>query len=162
MPSPSAAVKVPSTGKAKPRIVSVSAAKQAPMPTYEPDLVRVKAIRRGQYAVREVMKHPGTLQNQIVRNAIIRNEGEVFDMDTADMRPFPLREIPGEGIGGALGESKGDHIEKPHASDVGTIIIETERGQFELPSWVTIEDAVDLTAEAGHKLAFGKKEGEVL
>ena len=124
--------------------------------------MRVRATKRGYYAVKEVMKHPGTGQVQLVCNAIIRNDGEVFDMDTADMRPYPLRAIPDEGIGGALGESKGDHAEKPHLSDVGVIIIETERGQFELPSWVTLEDATDLTAEAGHKLAFGKREGEVL
>lgn len=49
---------------------------------------------------------------------IIRNPGEVFPMATSAMRKWPL--------------AKGEHAVE------GAIIIETARGQFELPGWVEL------------------------
>lgn len=160
-----APVKVASTGKARPRIIRVESAKRQPPVTYEPDLVRVRATARGYYAVREVMKDPRTGKSAVVRNDIIRNPGEVFEMDTADMRQLvdgQLAEIPM----GAIGNDDGKrHVrEFPHASEFGVIEIETERGQFELPSWVTMADesGVEVDEPTGHKTTFGKKDNEVL
>lgn len=148
------AVKVKSSGTA-PKILRVQRIDKEPPLVYEPDLVRVRAVSRGYYAVKEVMKDIITGKRQIVCNAIIRNVDDVFDMDTADMRTLPL----GKARKGALSQN-----EHPHSSEYGVIEIETERGQFELPSWVTLADesGVDVNAPEGHKTAFGKKEGEVL
>ncbi len=140
------AVKVKSTATG-PRIIKATRVDTTPPVTYEPDLVRVRACDRGGfYGVREVMKDPRTGRHEIVRNAIIRKPGDVFDMDTADMRTLPL--APGE---------------HPHLiGEAGYIEIETARGQFELPSWVTLEEGVEETVPQGHKTSFGKQNGAVL
>ena len=78
---------------------------------------------------------------------IIRNPGEVFEMATSAMRVFPL--------------AKGEHpIED-------AVIIETDKGQFELPGWVELVEAGEaVPAEAmqsqGHKTSHGVHDGSVL
>lgn len=157
------AVKVKSSGTA-PKILRVQRIDKDPPVIYEPDLVRVRAVARGFYAVKEVEKDIRDGKRKLVCNAILRNVDDVFDMDTADMRTLPLGEIPPDGIGGSKGRGMGNHREKPHAGEYGTTEIETVRGQFELPSWVILADesGIDVNAPEGHKTAFGKKEGEVL
>ncbi len=62
---------------------------------------------------------------------MVRNPGEIFPMATSSMRKYPL--------------GPGEH---PVAD---AVIIETEKGQFELPGWVELapEDA-EQTASMGH------------
>src|ERR1051326_2175127 len=64
---------------------------------YEPDTVMVRALRRGQYGLRAVVEakwkdEQGRIQRrkELGRDAIMHNEGEVFEMDVADMRKWPL------------------------------------------------------------------------
>ncbi len=150
------AVKVKSSGDA-PKILRVTRANNEPPVSYEPDLVRVRAVSRGYYAVKDVEKDARDGKRRVVRNAIIRNPGDVFDMDTADMRTLPLANKTRPG---ALTEK-----EHPHAfGEAGTTEIETVRGQFELPSWVVLADesGVEITEPTGHQTSFGKKEGVVL
>ncbi|HEX7828646.1 MAG TPA: hypothetical protein VF787_03285 [Thermoanaerobaculia bacterium] len=61
-------------------------------------------------------------------NIIIRNEGEVFEMATEKMRTWPLGEDEHE-------------VE-------GAQIIETPRGQFELPAWVELVEDPDSVTDA--------------
>ena len=107
---------------AGPVIQRVKVARKAPkVITIPPDPVAVRATQRGQYGIEG--------------NAIIRNEGEVFEMDTRVMRKWPLakKEIPIE----------------------DAVIIETDLGQFELPGWVELADPDDVTENEviarGHK-----------
>ncbi len=118
-------------------------------------------MSRGYYGVQEVVRDPRDNQRKIERNAVIKNVGEVFDMDTADMRTWPL---------GPTKKTKDDnHLspkqEMPHAGEHGLTVIETERGQFELPSWVVLAEEAkyeDTLVASGHQTVFGKKDGELI
>lgn len=99
----------------EPRVAPVRAKpvvfREQPKPKEPPDLVRVRALERGQYGL-DV-------------DIIIRNPGEVFDMATSAMRVYPL--------------AKGEHPVE------GATIIETSKGQFELPGWVElVEDGEEV------------------
>lgn len=85
-----------------------------PPPKRPPDLVLVRCIEQGQYG--------------LDTDIIIRNPGEVFDMDTSAMRKWPLEE--------------GEHPVE------GATIIETERGQFEVPRWVELVEDEDAVTDA--------------
>jgi hypothetical protein len=104
-----------------------SSKKTATIQTVDTDLVRVRATRRGFYAVRQATP------DGIVRNEIIRNVDDVFDMDTHDMKP---------------------------ASDAreDATIIKTANGEFELPTWVELASE-KVTAPQGHTTTFGKSAG---
>lgn len=106
-----------------PRVTPVRAKpvvfREKPKAKEPPDLVRVRALERGQYG--------------LDIDIIIRNPGEVFDMATSAMRTYPL--------------GKGEH---PVAD---ATIIETEKGQFELPGWVELvgdDEDVDPASEQSH------------
>jgi len=106
--------------RAKPVVVQPKPPVKAP-----PDLVRVRALEKGQYG--------------LDIDIIIRNPGEVFDMATSAMRTWPLgaKETPVE----------------------GATIIETEKGQFELPGWVEYVEADEAVApdafvSKGHARSF--------
>jgi hypothetical protein len=98
----------PVNARAEERVTPVRAKpvvfRQQPKAKEPPDLVRVRALERGQYGL-DV-------------DIIIRNPGEVFDMATSAMRVFPL--------------AKGEHPVED------ATIIETPKGQFELPGWVEL------------------------
>lgn len=100
-----------------------------------PDLVLVKALYRGQYAVVEVIdiKQPdGSKLRELGRNDIIRNEGEVFEMDTTDMK-VASKSAP--------------------VGDCETV--QTKRGTFLLPMWVTLAGKRDRELmPAGHTTTF--------
>lgn len=69
---------------------------------------------------------------------IVRNPGEVFPMATSAMRKFPY--------------------EKGETPIEDATIIETEKGQFELPGWVElIQDDEEVTAEDLEKHGHSKK-----
>lgn len=137
--------------------------RNAPSVSYEPELVSVRALRRGQYGVRQVVdakskddKGRISTKQVIERDAIMRNEGEVFDMDTNDMRKWPLTQYGTfeendpqvlEGI-----KKVGQPREMPHGE---AEIIKTASGQYELPSWVTLADGDDETGASGHTTRFG-------
>ena len=113
--------------------------------SYEPELVRVRALRRGQYGVRRVVEaQERDADGEVVstfhveRDARIVNEGETFQMDTHDMRPWPL--------------PAGEH---PHGDVADAEIIRTPSGEYELPSWVTATGAEKRTAAVGHTKTFG-------
>lgn len=108
------------TVRARPVVV-----REKPQPKEQPDLVRVRALERGQYGL-DV-------------DIIIRNPGEIFDMATSAMRVWPL--------------GRGEHP-VPDA-----VIIETVKGQFELPGWVELvedDEAIspDSLTSHGHKGVF--------
>lgn len=70
---------------------------------------------------------------------IIRNPGEVFEMATSAMRKWPL--------------AKGEHPVE------GAVIIETDKGQFELPGWVELVEADEKVTDGdleshGHQSVF--------
>jgi len=148
-------VKVKSSGAA-PKIIRVTRVDKEPPVIYEPDLVRVRAVARGYYAVKDVEKDVRDNKRKIVCNAIIRNVGDVFDMDTADMRTLPL------GVPQADSLTKKEYAHS--SAEYGTTEIETERGQFELPSWVILADesGIEISEPVGHQTTFGKKDGVVL
>jgi hypothetical protein len=121
--------------------------KRRPKPTltYEPEIVMVKALRRGYYGLQVVVDKKWKddqnrihVEQEIGRDAVIRNEDEVFEMDTADMRKWPL--------------GKGEH---PHGSLEDTETITTESGTYELPSWVTYVNEKYETEAVGHQKTFG-------
>jgi hypothetical protein len=119
--------------------------KAAPTVSYEPELVLVRATRRGQYGVRQVVdakskneKGRVIVKQVIERDAIIHNEGDVFEMDTGDMRKWPLE--PGQ---------------HPHGDLADAEVIETASGSYELPSWVTYAGNEDETEATGHQTKFG-------
>ena len=66
----------------------------------------------------------------------IRNPGEVFDMDTAVMREWPL------------GKDSQNRQNQPIPPDRGeTVVIETAQGTFELPPWVELVDPSEVEDE---------------
>jgi hypothetical protein len=101
-PSNERAVPRETVQRAKPVVVTTRA---KVVPKELPDLVRVRAIERGQYG--------------LDIDIIIRNPGEVFDMATSAMRKWPLGE-------------------KEHPTAYESVIITTEKGDFELPGWVEL------------------------
>jgi hypothetical protein len=118
----------------------------------DPDPVRVRALNRGFYGRLEEIElrgMDGKKYKDVGRNDAIINEGEVFDMDTSDMkRP------------GAY------HPEK--LKDLETV--KTAKGEFVLPEWTTLvtrrekefsADPDDLVA-VGHKTAFRPSDANVL
>lgn len=144
-----------------PEIVLIEHPEKAPL-SYKPDLVRVRAMSRGFYAVRKVVE--GTILgadgglvegNSVAREEIMRNSGDVFLMDTTDMRKWPLGAAPR----GALTKK-----EYPHASEHPLVIIKTKRGQFELPSWVQLADDKGgiINKPTGHQTKFGKMDGQLI
>lgn len=130
---------------------------------YEPELVMVRAIRRGQYGVQSVVDRKWKdeqgrvrVEKELGRDAVIRNEGEVFEMDTADMRKWPLSQYgvyeandPAvlEGLR-RVGSPKELPRDNPE-------IIEVNGKQYELPSWVTYAGDEYATESAGHAKTFG-------
>ncbi len=148
--------------KQQPKVIKIVQPSNEVPVEYEPDLVRVRATDRGYYGVREAVRDPRDNKRKIERNAVIKNVGEVFDMDAFDMRSWPL---------GPTRKTKDDtHLspkqEMPHASENGLTVIETERaGQRELPSWVVLAEEAkyeDTLVASGHQTVFGKKDGELI
>lgn len=103
------------------------AAKAPPAPPAAPPVATSAAVRR--VTVRRPKPKPEPPEVILVRatergqygldtGIIIRNPGEVFEMATSAMRKFPLGP-------------------KEHPIE-DAVIIETERGQFELPPWVEL------------------------
>ncbi len=138
-----------------PEIVLIEHPEKAPQ-SYKPDLVRVRAMKRGFYGVRKVVE--GTILGpdggltegfSTAREERIVNEGDVFLYDTADMRKWPLGDAPR----GALTKK-----EYPHASEHPLVIIKTKRGQFELPSWLQLADDKGgiINKPTGHQTTFGR------
>ena len=131
--------------------------------SYEPELVLVRALRRGQYGVQAIVDRKWKdeqgrvhVEQEIGRDAVIHNEGEVFEMDTADMRKWPLS------LYGVFTEADvevregtrrvGSPKQMPHDNPE---IIEVNGQQYELPSWVTYAGDEDVTEAAGHTKTFG-------
>ena len=145
----------------------------------ELDLVSVRATAEGYYAHREVLQerysNPKDNKYYIGREEIQRNPGEVFYMDTHDMKQFEEVE---------KGEKTRDDFIAPHTGkyylnqkhlDGAPMLapvpfdaefVETERGEFVLPWWATLADAKeDVSPPAGHPNSFGRHSpavGEVL
>lgn len=103
----------------------------------------VRATRRGYYAPVEIIELKGVdgkKYKDTGRDDVMHNEGEVFEMDTSDMKP-----------------GKSNEMDWVH----------TTKGDFILPSWVTLVgkrekiDADDLVA-AGHKTSFRPGDANVL
>ena len=143
--------------------VAVVQKRSAPSLEYEPELVMVRALRRGQYGVQTVVDKKWKddqgrvhVDQELGRDAVIHNEGEVFEMDTADMRKWPLSQYGvyteddtavREGI-----RRVGSPKEMPHDNPE---IIEVNGKQYELPSWVTYAGDEYVSEAAGHAKTFG-------
>lgn len=123
----------------------------------------VRALRRGQYGVQSVVDRKWKddqgrihVDQELGRDAVIHNEGEVFEMDTADMRKWPLTQYGVyEANDPAVLEGTrraGSPKELPHNNPE---IIEVNGKQYELPSWVTYAGEEDPTEAAGHTKTFG-------
>lgn len=134
--------------------------RSTPELSYKPELIKVRALRRGQYGVRKVLdaETEGEIVTKqvIERDAKIRNEGEVFHMDTADMRKWPLslygvfeeNDLPVlEGV-----KRVGQPREMPHGE---AEVIRTPSGSYELPTWVTKARPDEPLGEKGHTKRFG-------
>lgn len=121
----------------------VSTAEKKVREKQEPDLVRVRAIQRGYYEVEEIIEvkqFDGTKKRELGRNNVIRNEGEVFSYDTNDMPAWSS--LP------------------KHKQDIREMV-KTARGEFALPSWVTIASRREReTVASGHIKTF-RDEGNI-
>jgi hypothetical protein len=103
-----------------------------------PDLIRVRALHRGYYAVMEIIEVreiDGTKKRELGRNNLIRNEDEVFEYDTTDLPMW-------------------SKLTEAQRRDRESVV--TERGEFALPRWVALAGKREkLTAEVGHTKTFG-------
>ncbi len=122
-----------------PRPLSAAAKEKQVKARPEPDLVRVRALHRGYYAIMEIIEVrdiDGTKKRELGRNNLIRNEGEVFEYDTTDMP-----------VWSKLTEKQRDDRDS----------VTTERGEFALPRWVALAGKRErITAEVGHTKTFDK------
>lgn len=128
------------------------------------DLVHVKAKEQGYYGVREVIheKHADPKDDKyfIGRDPIVRNVDEVFLMDTYDMKRFETRE---DGTRWYLDQKHLDESPMEIRMPADTETVETERGAFALPFWVTKAEAdEEVTQPQGNKTRHGVQNGQVL
>jgi len=120
------------------------------------DTVRVRATRRGYYGLPMIVQEGA--QKVVASNAIIRNEGDVFDMDA----PTGMECL--------------DHVtpERERSMKIAGIMdadgnvahkVTTQTGTYLLPSWVEIatkRESREAEAPTGHRTVFKKTDDDVL